>query len=102
MDIDPQTVKQTAPGLFGAIGAIFFLQGPWLVRIGLVVPGGAMSYYGADYVAKLSGMPVGLAGFVVGLLGMIFIAKVINTWQNLELGSILGAWLKKRFGVQSD
>lgn len=100
MDIDPQTVKQTAPGLLGAIGAIFFLQGPWLIRIGMVLPGGALSYYGSSYVAAVSGMPEGLSGFVVGLLGMIFIAKIINTWQALELGQIIGSLLRKWFGVQ--
>lgn len=100
MDIDPHTVKQAAPGLAGAIGAIFFLKGSWALKIGLVVPGGFLAYYGHEDLATFTGMNQGLAGFSIGLLGMIFIAKVIDTWNSLDLGTILMQWLRKLLRLQ--
>jgi len=100
MDVDPQLVKQTAPGLLGAMGAMFFMRGAWLVRVGMVIPGGALSLYGSAYAATQTGMPEGLAGFVLGLLGMIFFGKIIDTWQDLELGTILKQWLRKLLGIK--
>lgn len=93
MDIDPQTVKQTAPGLIGAIGATFFMRDPWAVRLGMVIPGGALSFFGAGWAAKVSGMPEGLAGFLLGLLGMILFGKLIATWHTLDLGAIVMDWI---------
>ena len=100
MDLDPQTVKQATPGILGAIGAIFFLRGPWFTRVGLIFPGGALSYYAAADVARLSGMSLSLAGFSTGILGMIVLAKIVETWNSLEIGQILGSLLRKWFGVQ--
>lgn len=94
MDIDPQTVKQTAPGLLGAIGATFFMRDPWAVRLGMVIPGCALSFFGAGWASKLSGMPEGLAGFLMGLLGMILFGKLIATWQALDLGTIVMDWIQ--------
>jgi len=102
IDLDPETVKQTAPGLFGALGAIWFLRGSWPVRVGLAVPGCALSYFAADEISRVSGMPPGLSGFLVGLLGMVFVAKVVETWQGLDLSAIIKRWLQKRLGVDSD
>lgn len=100
MDIDPQTVKQTAPGLLGAVGAMMFIKGPILIRVAMIVPGGAMAFYGSDWISKQTGMPEGLAGFVIGLVGMVFVGKIITTWQDFDLGTILRHWLRKRLGLQ--
>ena len=45
-DLDPSLVKQTAPGVVGALGSVFFMKGPLLLRFGMVIPGGALAYYG--------------------------------------------------------
>lgn len=100
MEIDPATVKQTAPGLLGAIGALFFMRGPWLVRIGLVIPGGAAAHYGAEDIAQQTGMSIGLAAFSVGLLSMIVVGKVVDTWNDLAIGTLLTQWIRKRFGLE--
>jgi hypothetical protein len=100
MDIDPKTLEQTAPGLAGAIGAIFFMRGPWLVRVGLVIPGGAAAHYGAVDIARLFGMSVGLAAFSAGLLSMIVVSKVVDTWNDLALGTLVADWLRKLLGLQ--
>ncbi len=89
MDIDPQTVKQTAPGLIGAIGATFFMRDPWAVRLGMVIPGAALSFYGSGWASQHTGMPEGLAGFLLGLLGMILFGRIISTWQALDLNALL-------------
>jgi hypothetical protein len=35
----------------------------------------------------------------VGLVGMIFVAKCVATWEDLDLGLILRKWLHKRFDL---
>lgn len=100
MDIDPQTVKQAAPGILGAIGAVFFLRGPWFTRIGLIFPGGALSYYAHADVARISGMNTGLAGFATGILGMIALERIVAAWYSLDIGGILMQIIRKWFGVK--
>jgi len=99
MDIDPNTVKQVTPGFLGALGASFFMKGVWLFRIGLVMPGAALSYYAAPFVARKTDTPEGLAGFAVGLLGMVFVEKIIDTVEDLELGVLVSDWLRKVLGI---
>lgn len=100
--IDPGFAKQVAPGLIGSGAAILFIRGPWLQRIGMVIPGAALSYYGADWLAEAVRMPLGLAGFLMGLFGMAAVAKVFDTWQTLQLGPMLQRRIAKWLGVEGD
>lgn len=100
--LDPSFFKQAAPGLIGSGAAILFLRGPWLLRVGMVLPGSALSYYASDYVAEAVHMPVGLAGFLVGLFGMAAVAKVFATWDSLQIGPILQSRISKWLGVGGD
>ncbi len=102
MEIDPQTVKQTAPGLLGALGAVGLMSGSWAFRLGMILPGAAGAFFAAGYVASHTGLTEGLAGFLTGLLGMVIVAKLVKTWNDLDLGTIAKKWLHKRFGVEGE
>lgn len=97
MDIDPHVVKQATPGLFGALGAVFLMKGSWLLRVGMVIPGAAGAYFAGEHVAKVFEMPPALAGFLVGLLGMIAVAKIVATWDAFDLSAFLWQFIPERF-----
>jgi hypothetical protein len=65
----------------------------------MILPGAAGAFFAAGYVASHTGLPEGLSGFLVGLVGMIFVAKCVATWEDLDLGLILRKWLHKRFDL---
>jgi hypothetical protein len=65
----------------------------------MVIPGGAAAHYGAADVAKQFGMSIGISAFATGLLSMVIVGKVIDTWQSLELGTIIAQWIRKIFGL---
>lgn len=96
--IDPNIARHAA-GPLGAVSALFFMKGPWPQRLAMLVPGMALSYYGSYTVAHLAGMSEGLAGFLLGLFGMAAVAKVFETWEQLQLGELLGKWLAKLLRV---
>jgi hypothetical protein len=96
MDLDPQTVKQTAPGLLGAIGAMFLMKGGWSLRGATGFTGCALSYFGAEWVGQKVGMNIGLAGFLLGFLGMSFMKKVISTVEDFPLLETIKDWLPKK------
>ena len=99
MDIDPQLVKEATPGALGALSAALLIKGPWQMRAATVLPGAALSYYAAPYFAGTVGMPEGMSGFLLGLFGMAFVAKVFDTWHSLALGEIASRWLAKLLGI---
>lgn len=98
MDIHPEVAK-AIPGVLGSLTAVVLMRADWKKSAAIVLPGSALAYYGGAWVGALVGMPEGLAGYLVGVGGMAFMAKVIETWQKFDLGSILGDTLRKWLGL---
>jgi hypothetical protein len=96
---DPTTLAKHAAGPLGAISAMLVMNDTWPRRIAMFVPSVALSYYGGDWIAEQVGLPASLAGFLVGLLGMAFIAKILDTWDALDLGSLIKRWITKLLGL---
>lgn len=84
IDVDP-TVAKHAAGPLGALSAMFFMKGPWLQRMTMLIPGAALSFYASKPLADWAHLPEGLAGFLLGLFGMAFVGKVFDTWNGLQL-----------------
>lgn len=98
MDFHPDAHK-AVPGVLGAISAVLMMRENWKRGMALVLPSSALSWYGGKFLADTVGMPEGLAGFLLGLAGMAFIVKVIETWERFDLGSILGSALRRLLGL---
>lgn len=98
MDMHPEVAK-AVPGVLGSLSAVLLMRADWKTSAAIVLPGSALAYYGGAWVGNLVGMPDTLAGYLVGLGGMAFMAKVIETWQRLDLGAILGETLRKWLGL---
>lgn len=96
---DAHAIAKHAAGPIGAISAMLVMQDTWPRRIAMFVPSVALSYYGGDWVASEVALPASLTGFLVGLLGMAFIAKILDTWDTLDLGSLLKRWITKLLGL---
>lgn len=103
MDIPPE-LREFAPGAAGSLVALPFLQGPWSVRVAMVLGGSALSFYGTKPVA--SWMQVinsdGLIGFLIGLFGMALVAKaheLIAALNVSDIGMALKDWVRKKLGV---
>lgn len=101
MDIDPSIAKQAA-GPLGAAGAMLFMKGSWVQRLGMFIPGAALSYYGAHTLSQTVGLEEGLAGFLLGLFGMAIVAKVFETWEQLQLGPLITKWISKLLRIDKE
>lgn len=89
-------------GLAGAVVSMRFLQGSWPSRISMAIGGALFSYYAAPFLAKFTGLPEGLAGFLLGLFGMAVASRI---WEGIEVLPIQAVWqivlnwLKRLAGV---
>lgn len=97
--VDPALAKQAA-GPLGALSAMLFMRGPWPQRLAMLVPGMALSFYGAGPLAVYLHMPEGLSGFLLGLFGMAAVGKVFDTWESLQLGDLLRKRIAALLGVK--
>ena len=102
IDIPPEA-KDAVPGIFGALVAIPFTQGPILMRASMFLGGSALSLYGSAPLADALNMrgSIGLAGFVVGLFGMSLAAKayeVISTFAAADVSRAVVDWIKSKLG----
>lgn len=100
MDMHPEVAK-AVPGVLGSLSAVLLMRADWKTSAAIVLPGSALAYYGGAWVGGMVGMPDTLAGYLVGLGGMAFMAKVLETWKKFDLGDILGSWLRKLLGLPS-
>lgn len=103
MDLPPE-LREFAPGAAGSLVALPFLQGPWTVRVAMVIGGSALSFYGTKPMASY--MQVigsdGLIGFLIGLFGMAIVAKIhelIAALNVSDIGVALKEWIRKKLGV---
>jgi hypothetical protein len=89
-------------GLAGAFISLNFIKGTWFERITMAVGGSIMSLYIAPYISTKLGLPEGVAGFLVGMLGMAVTAKV---WELIQATPIAEIWaevmkaIRKKLGV---
>jgi hypothetical protein len=102
MDLPPDIMKHAA-GPLGAAGAMLLMKGkPWMLRLTMVLPMLPVAHYGAPFVGDHVGLSEGLAGCMIGLLGPAAIAKLLETWEALDLGSILKKLIYKWLGLKDE
>ena len=94
MDFPPEAGK-AIPGVLGSISAVLMLRENWRRGLAMLVPSGALSWYGGAFLAGKAGMPEGLAGFLLGLCGMAVVVKALDTWEKLDFASTLRDALRK-------
>jgi hypothetical protein len=98
MDWHPDAAK-AVPGTLGAVSAVLLLRENWKRGLVMVIPSMSLAWYGGAYMASHVGMPESLSGYLLGMGGMAFIAKVMETWERFDLGGLLGKWLAKVLGL---
>ncbi len=76
-------------GVLGACASLAFLRGSWPERIAMAIGGSVVSYYAAPWMAGTTGLPQGLAGFLLGLFGMAVCGKV---WEAIQAAPLGEAW----------
>ena len=100
-NINLDAIAGKAAGLAGAVVSMHFLQGTWPARISLAISGALFSYFAAPYLSQRTGLPEGLAGFLLGLFGMAVVSRVwewVQTTPVAAFWSIVLDWMKKRGG----
>lgn len=88
-----------APGVLGAISSLLWVKGGWARLLGMFVAGSALSRYGAATVSKWTTLDEGFAGYLLGMLGMMVVAKVVDIWTTFDLTGLLREWLRKKLGL---
>lgn len=97
-------------GFFGGLIAAGLLPGPLrvLAHCAVRLPVGALcgaviAGYGAQPLAEALGHPesVGLAALCVGVGGLSFFFKVLEAWNQLDLGAVLVKLIEKFTGRSS-
>lgn len=76
-------------GVAGAALSMRFVAGTWQERLTMAVGGAVVSYYAAPWVSAKIGLPEGLSGFLLGLMGMAVISKAYEAIQAIPIAE---AW----------
>lgn len=97
-DSIPPELAKAAPGLIGSILALRWINGTPLQRIATAVGGASGSYYGADWLAELTGIQGGFAAWLLGLFGMAIAHKVFEGIAGMDIGKRVDKILAK-FGL---
>ena len=97
-DLPPDLARLLA-GPAGSLVALLWIEGTWPRKIAMFAAGWVLSYYGSEHLATWLGFNEGFSGFLLGLFGMSIVDKVFTAWKELEVGSIISDWLKKKLGV---
>ena len=76
-------------GLAGAAVSMNFIKGTLPRRLTLAVCGAIVSNYTSEWIAHKTGLPVGMAGFLLGLFGMAIVSR---GWEFVEATPIGALW----------
>lgn len=101
----PETIavaSKLTPGAIGAIVSMRWVDGAWTQKTFMAVAGVALSYYGSPDVVRYLGTAPGLTGFLLGLFGMAAVAKVFDSWERFDTGTILRDFVRKVLGLQKE
>lgn len=102
VDINLDGIAAKLAGVAGAIVSMRFVQGSWPARIFMALGGAVFSYYAAPFLATKSGLPEGLAGFLLGLFGMAVVSRMwewIQATPIVETWGIFLNWLRRKAGL---
>lgn len=101
----PPEVRDTAPGIAGAMVALLFMRGrPVLQSAGIFLGGCVLAFFATGWVAATMDMQKadGLVGFLIGCFGMALMAKVFDTIEAIEPAALWRAvlgFIRKRLGL---
>ncbi len=84
-------------GVAGAALSLAFLRGTWPERVAMAIGGSVVSYYAAPWMSGVTGLPQGLAGFLLGLFGMALCGKV---WEGIQVLPLAEMWSAVVEGVR--
>jgi len=89
-------------GVLGAVVSMRFIVGTVIQRLLMLLGGSALSYFASDHVIKwvADEKALGLAGFLIGLFGMVLASKLFEGINSLNMTKIFGdLWtsFKKKF-----
>lgn len=86
-----QTLDEIAGHLAGIAGALVsarLIEGSPMERISYVASGGVFAYFASEYLSDKTGIPEGLAGFLVGFLGLAIAAKAWEAIQSFPAADV--------------
>ncbi|MDE3021925.1 MAG: hypothetical protein KGI54_08705 [Pseudomonadota bacterium] len=83
-------------GVAGALLSLNFIKGTWPERFAMGMGGAIISLYATPYIVQKTGLPDGLAGFLVGMFGMAITAKV---WEAIQIAPVRDIWNSTIQGV---
>ena len=87
--------KQAAPGFVGALGSLRYGKGSFMGRLAQVPIYGLIAFYGCEFVARKTGMPVSLSAVFLGLFGPHAVSKAIETWERFDLTDVIKSWIPR-------
>lgn len=98
-DLPPELGKHLA-GPAGSAVALFFLKGTWRTYAGAFLGGWAMAhYFGSVLHDTFPRLSPETSGFAVGLLGVVVVKKLFDTWEQFDAGTLLKQWVTRKLGL---
>lgn len=103
LDLSFDAVATKLAGVAGAAVSMNFIKGTFPRRLTLAICGALVSNYTSEWISGKTGLPVGMAGFLLGLFGMAIVSR---SWEFVEatpIGSIWQScldWIKPKGGSQ--
>ena len=104
-DLSFDAMAAKLAGVAGALVSLKFLNGTWPERISTAILGAISSYYAAPWVSTMTGLPLGLTGFLCGLFGMAIMSRAWEWVQTTPIGALWQLaieWLQRITGTGSE
>ena len=102
MNIPPEFIAEALkllPGSIGSLGSLRWIKESLFRSLVMFVVGCALARYGAASVHRWTTLDEGFCGFLLGLLGMLVIAKGVEAWTLLDLSGLMREKLRQLLGL---
>lgn len=99
-DYLPPEVVKVAPGIAGSLVSLLWLRDiTWPRKLAMFVAGAMFARFAGQALTDWTHLDAGVGGFLLGLFGMSVVAKLFDTWEKFDLGTILNEWIRKVLGL---
>ena len=87
------------PGTWGSLAALLWMKDPWPRKVCMFFAGALLSSYATEDIAKMIGLDLGFAGFLVGLFGMAIVARMFEFLATFNIYRSIDNWVSRRLGI---
>ncbi|WP_237173056.1 hypothetical protein [Paracandidimonas lactea] len=93
-----EIIERALPGVFGSAGALFWLKGGPIRKLGLFLFGVIVAYYVGTALAQWAGVNEAATGLVLGLFSMSIVDRLFDAIQQFDFNDLFDRIVDKFLG----